>query len=84
MLNKITGWESRTVPPLYVLMGKSLVKTGHWGNLGRLLFPRENAGHKSEDLRNGFSSPLREYGGVRCRRKTAAVLFLQAPQLIAF
>ena len=30
MLNKITGWKSRTVPPLYVPMGKIVVKAGHW------------------------------------------------------
>ena len=30
MLNKITGCESRTVPPLYVLMGKIVVKASHW------------------------------------------------------
>ena len=35
LLNKITGWESRMVPPLYVLMGRILVKAGHWRNLGR-------------------------------------------------
>ena len=35
MLNKTTGCESRTVPPLYVLTGKILAKAGHWGNPGR-------------------------------------------------
>ena len=35
MLNKITGCESRTVPPLYVLMVWILAKASHWGNPGR-------------------------------------------------
>ena len=30
MLNKITGCESRTVPPLYVLPVLILAKAGHW------------------------------------------------------
>ena len=58
MLNKITGWESRTVPPLYVPMGKIVVKAGHWGNLGRQIFSagkQSPARHESEDLRSGFS-----------------------------
>ena len=38
MLNKKTGCESRTVPPLYVLMVRSLAKASHWGNPGRPIF----------------------------------------------
>lgn len=30
LLNKITGCESRTVPPLYVLKIGSLAKASHW------------------------------------------------------
>ena len=40
MLNKITGCESRTVPPLYVLTVRSMVKTSHWGIPGRLILLR--------------------------------------------
>ena len=37
-LNKTTGCESRTVPPLYVPMLSSLAKASHWGiPLGRLM-----------------------------------------------
>jgi len=35
LLNKITGWESRTVPPLYMLRERPMVKTSHWGDPGR-------------------------------------------------
>ncbi len=35
LLNKITGCESRTVPPLYVLRARVMAKASHWG------FPRE-------------------------------------------
>ena len=62
MLNKITGCESRTVPPLYVLTGRSQAKAGHWGNLGRPIFSADSsAGHESEDLRIGLCTPA-DYG----------------------
>ena len=35
VLNKITGCESRTVPPLYVLSGALLTKVSHWVTPGR-------------------------------------------------
>ena len=30
ILNKITGCESRTVPPLYVRVARALTKVSHW------------------------------------------------------
>jgi len=35
LLNKTTGCESRTVPPLYGLRTILLVKTGHWNLSGK-------------------------------------------------
>ena len=57
MLNKITGCESRTVPPLYVLI------PFFFGESQSLEIFREGEGrcgppttrHESEDLRIGFS-----------------------------
>ena len=35
MLNKITGWDSRTVPPLYVMRVLLSTKVGHWIHSGK-------------------------------------------------
>ena len=44
MLNKITGCESRTVPPLYVLMAGSIGESRSLGEtLGRPIHPRESS-----------------------------------------
>ena len=37
LLNKITGSESRTVPPLYLLLLPFLTKVSHWVFPGRLM-----------------------------------------------
>ena len=56
-LNKITGCESRTVPPLYVPYRALLTKVSHWGRpwegRARLVDPSHEK-HESEDLRNGL------------------------------
>lgn len=63
MLNKITGWESRTVPPLYVLTGMIKGESRSLGQPGKAdQTCVKTLRHKSEDLRIGFSSPLRDYG----------------------
>ena len=86
MLNKTTGCESRTVPPLYVLMRRSNDESQSLGiTLGRQsaarLFPA-NARHESEDLRNGFSHSPRDYGGVRLSQKNGCgVIFGAAASL---
>ena len=85
LLNKITGCESRTVPPLYVPTGKINGENRSLGKPGKADPPCvKTLRHKSEDLRIGVSSPLRVYGGVRCRRKTAAVLFFRHRSLLLF
>ena len=47
MLNKITGWESRTVPPLYVLIpcffGESQSLENSPGRRRKVWFPNHKA-----------------------------------------
>ena len=57
LLNKITGCESRTVPPLYVPRSSLLAKASHWVIPGKA---ERNAGeaphrHESEDLRSAWT-----------------------------
>ena len=55
MLNKITGCESRTVPPLYVLRAVSLAKASHWSFSGKTETAADfSARHESEDLQGSF------------------------------
>ena len=81
LLNKITGCESRTVPPLYVLMVRVMAKASHWGvpREGRSLPRKEqsSARHESEDLRIGFSHALRVYGVLRLSQKNGCGVYLQ-------
>ena len=49
LLNKITGCESRTVPPLYVLMVRSMAKASHWG------IPREGRPERGSSPPQGMS-----------------------------
>ena len=75
MLNKITGWESRTVPPLYVLMLPFFGESQSLGKPGKAKGSAEkqsSARHESEDLRIGVLPSARDYADVLCRRKTAA------------
>jgi hypothetical protein len=79
LLNKITGCESRTVPPLYAPMPSSLAKASHWefpGKADEGVVPQPQR-RESEDLRNGFSHPCESWG-CACRRKTAAASFVDA------
>ena len=86
ILNKITGCESRTVPPLYVRVARALTKVSHWSFSGKAapaaLSPRR-ATHKSEDLRNAlFSHIPRTYGMVRLSQKNGCgVIFGAAAYL---
>lgn len=67
LLNKKTGWESRTEPPLYMLTVGSQAKAGHWD------LSREGASepqgilparHQSEDLRMIFPIVCVDLDGV--------------------
>ena len=54
MLNKITGCESRTVPPLYGVWKKIVGENRSLGKPGKAdLFRVRNASPESEDLRIG-------------------------------
>jgi hypothetical protein len=82
-LNKITGCNSRTVPPLYVSASRLLVKTGHWeipGKAEPVVQSKQPlcTGTSQKTYGAGFFHPLRDYKGRVCRRKTAAAPILGA------
>jgi hypothetical protein len=83
ILNKITGCESRTVPPLYVRVARALTKVSHWIFPGRLPLPPflPEGQRMSQKTYATLSFPTSRgfTGWCVCRRKTAAALF-RAPQ----
>ena len=85
MLNKITGCESRTVPPLYVPMGKIVVKTSHWKVFreGRS-FSQESSplqGMSQKTYALAYSRPC-VFMGACLSQKNGCGIFLQIPQPI--
>ena len=87
MLNKITGCESRTVPPLYVLMFSFMAKAGHWefSREGkRKTRKQSSARHKSEDLRSWLSHRSRDYGRCALSQKNGCGVFCGRRSLSCF
>jgi hypothetical protein len=87
MLNKTTGCDSRTVPPLYAQSSFLLAKASHWKSPGRQKGSQKHPlpMRESEDLRFGFSpTPARLWGSESSRKHgrgtengAAAILFLE-------
>ena len=82
-LNKRTGWESRTVPPLYMLMVIPFGESRSLGQPGKAgMAAEKSARHESEDLRRGASARR----GIRCvllSQKNGCGVFV-TPQPICF
>ena len=78
LLNKITGCESRTVPPLYVPMvlifdeSQSLEKSGKAISIAA----SQSCKHESEDLRYGDFPFSACYGEVRLSQKNGCGIYL--------
>ena len=80
MLNKITGCESRTVPPLYVLIMKPFGESQSLESSGKAGFIAESSPRKARVRRptHWFLPPLRDYGGVLVAEKRLRRLYLDA------
>ena len=85
VLNKITGCESRTVPPLYVLTGRIKGESRSLGEPGKAILSAEEILLGMSQKTYALVSPHPCVNmGVCCRRKTAAVLFFRHRSLFAF
>ena len=71
LLTKITGCESRTVPPLYVPMVDPTMKVSHWetGKTGSPLF----ASTSQKTYANSLSPLLARYGKCDLSQKNGCV-----------